>query len=681
MLPLIVVLSWAAQVAGERCEGFSVDHCSDPAPVCKRTSYIEACSCSGGYEAQVLRPLTSLGAATPWVAFGCCPSESGWVSDCGQEREAIVTAFGVLLAASLVGIVWATILINCCGPLLPKKTAKDASLETSPVMLDGLRLHESVAMSRWCVSLEDLKQFRRLVMHAVKDGRITPTERDKFDPSDFRIGPSMYTVTEQYIKPITSAAGCASWALMKHPEGLRCDLFITHAWAEGIFEFADKAISCWPRHAAGAYVCFLSNPQNLDIQHLIERPEASPFAQSLQSATQMLVVSNRTCSIYSRLWCVYEAFLAYSWDKPINTARALAPGALARRCRVACVCVASMSAGLLLPEFLDALALPTQIAAVIFVLLSVVLLGSRGLRISAIHEAAVLGAAVSAGLSFAVGIAFGTFGVYGLQDFLLNVSIATALEIDRQNSLQASKQVEELKHAFTSCHSASCSSPTDAEAIWGQIRGSNREAEVEDAVSVLRSMNVFSRELRATVERTGPLGDASHWNRTIVLASFIAFWGFAPIKLLAHGRELPELDDSNHWLLVLMIVLSALEALAGLGLFAAFPLDRRAFAARIQVLWIVLLPVYMAGFTYNLTFYLLQIFVLSPLTLAISALGPRRTARVPVLGPCFVRLIFFAGVAKCLRKLDRKRRASSGPEPPRPPVPTEESVPGVPVEV
>ena len=241
--------------------------------------------------------------------------------------------------------------------------------------------------------------------------------------------------------------------------------------------------------------------------------------------------------------------------------------------------------------------------------------------------------------------------------------------------------MEELKHAFTSCHSASCSSPTDAEAIWGQIRGSNREAEVEDAVFVLRSMNVFSRELRATVERTGPLGDASHWNRNIVLVSFIAFWGFAPIKLLAHGRELPELDDSNHWLLVLMIVLSALEALAGLGLFAAFPLDRRAFAARIQVLWIVLLPVYMAGFTYNLTFYLLQIFVLSPLTLAISALGPRRTARVPVLGPCFVRLIFFAGVAKCLRKLDRKQRASSGPEPPRPPVPTEESVPGVPVEV
>ena len=142
-------------------------------------------------------------------------------------------------------------------------------------------------MSDWCVSLEDLKQFRRLVMHAVKDGRITPTERDKFDPSDLRHGPSMYTVNEQYIKPITAAAGRVSWALMKHPDGLRCDLFITHAWAEGIFEFVDKVVSCWPRHAAGAYVCFLSNPQNLDIGHLIASPESSPFSQAMQSATQV----------------------------------------------------------------------------------------------------------------------------------------------------------------------------------------------------------------------------------------------------------------------------------------------------------------------------------------------------------------------------------------------------------
>ncbi|CAE7261978.1 mak16-a [Symbiodinium necroappetens] len=667
---LIMMLSLATQVASERCEGFSADHCSDPAPVCRRTSYIEACSCSEGYEAQVVRRLNySSGALTPWVEFGCCPSESGWVSDCGQEQEAVLTAVGVLLAASLVGILWATIIINCSVPLLPNKTANDASVETLPVTLDGPRLHESVAMSDWCVSLEDLKQFRRLVMHAVKDGRITPTERDKFDPSDLRHGPSMYTVNEQYIKPITAAAGRVSWALMKHPDGLRCDLFITHAWAEGIFEFVDKVVSCWPRHAAGAYVCFLSNPQNLDIGHLIASPESSPFAQAMQSATQVLVVSNKTCSIYSRLWCVYEAFLAYSWEKPINTARTLAPGALARRIRIACVCVASMSAFLLLPaEVLDDVHLGIfrlvfRMAAMTFSLLSLALLGSRGLRISAIHEAAVLGAAVSLGLSFASAIAHETFGMFALRDFLFCVGVATALEIDRQNSLQASKQVEELQRGFTACYSASCSSSSDAEAIWGQIRESNREAEVEDAVSVLRSMNIFSRELHATVERTGPLGDASMWNRTVVVASIIFFWGSAPIILLGHQEEF---SISNYWL-VLLTVLSALEAPTGLGLFAVLPLDRRAFAARAQIIWVLFLPtIFIPNSAYTFTRWFLQIFVLTPLTLAISALGPRRTARIPVLGPCFVRLIFFASVTKCLQKIDKKRRPSSGPELPKP---------------
>ena len=280
-----------------------MDHCSDPAPFCKRTSYIEACSCSGGYKAKVLRPLKSVvGGSTPWVAFDCCPNDGGWVSDCGQEQEAIMAAVWVLFSTSVVGILLSTAIITCSRPRLPKKTVNDAKLETSPEVLDGKQLHDTVSMSKWCVSLDDLKQFKRLVMHAVKDGRIKPTERDGFDPSDLKIGPSMYTVNEQYIKPVTAAAGNVSWALMKHPDGLQCDLFITHGWAEGIYEFVDKAIHCWPLHATGAYVCFLSNPQNLDISHLIARPESSPFAQALKCASSMLVVSNAKASIYSRLW-------------------------------------------------------------------------------------------------------------------------------------------------------------------------------------------------------------------------------------------------------------------------------------------------------------------------------------------------------------------------------------------
>ena len=57
------------------------------------------------------------------------------------------------------------------------------------------------------------------------------------DPS---IGPTMYAVSEHVIKPVTARHGGMSFALMLNPEGLECDLFVTHAWAEGVFEFLAK---------------------------------------------------------------------------------------------------------------------------------------------------------------------------------------------------------------------------------------------------------------------------------------------------------------------------------------------------------------------------------------------------------------------------------------------------------
>merc|ERR1712190_50981 len=102
---------------------------------------------------------------------------------------------------------------------------------------------------------------------------------------------------------------------MLHPEGLQCDLFVTHGWNEGIFEFIDKVLNSWPRACYHAYCCMLSNPQNLDIGDLISAPRTSPFAKALFSASHLLVVPNLKGSIYCRIWCVYEAFLGYSENK------------------------------------------------------------------------------------------------------------------------------------------------------------------------------------------------------------------------------------------------------------------------------------------------------------------------------------------------------------------------------
>jgi hypothetical protein len=115
---------------------------------------------------------------------------------------------------------------------------------------DGARMHWTVPAERWCVTKKDLKFLRQEVIKGIENGTICPRAADPskpwdkgdlFDPQDRIIGPNMYTVNDQYIKPVTAEAGNMSWALMQNRDGLSCDLFITHGWKEGAFEFIDKA--------------------------------------------------------------------------------------------------------------------------------------------------------------------------------------------------------------------------------------------------------------------------------------------------------------------------------------------------------------------------------------------------------------------------------------------------------
>ena len=178
----------------------------------------------------------------------------------------------------------------------------------------AVRLHENVNPARWCITFFDLKFFESEV-HRLIQGGLT------FEEDFSKDGPSIYALNEQYIKPITAAAGKMSWALMMNPDGLDCDLFITHAWQEGVFEFTQKVRTAWPWRARHAWCCMLANPQNLNISAMIRCPILSPFALALRSSTFLLVVPNRNASVYTRLWCGYEAYLAFQSGKIIQTAR------------------------------------------------------------------------------------------------------------------------------------------------------------------------------------------------------------------------------------------------------------------------------------------------------------------------------------------------------------------------
>ena len=83
---------------------------------------------------------------------------------------------------------------------------------------------------------------------------------------------------------------------------MECELFISHAWQEGVFEFLAKVRHSWPRSVQTAWCCMLANPQNLDIASFLQSPKSSPFAIALQASKVMLVVPNRQESVYTRLW-------------------------------------------------------------------------------------------------------------------------------------------------------------------------------------------------------------------------------------------------------------------------------------------------------------------------------------------------------------------------------------------
>lgn len=255
--------------------------------------------------------------------YGVDPSSSSETS----SSEASSRSAG--LCAALRSLIQPGSSSSSCGCRGWEVDSAEPALQLDPARehagwgLRGEELHHKVTgvpPHRWCVTKEDLRYLRREIHWAVRRGDIEPHERDPFDPHDNVVGPNMYTVVSNFIKPLTAKAGNMSWALMRHPEGIQCDIFITHAWAEGVYEFIDKVLASWPREKTGAWCCVLANPQNLDISEFIKEPRTSPFAQALAQASHVMVVSNKKLSIYTRIWCVYEAWLAYSWNKVIFTA-------------------------------------------------------------------------------------------------------------------------------------------------------------------------------------------------------------------------------------------------------------------------------------------------------------------------------------------------------------------------
>jgi len=79
-----------------------------------------------------------------------------------------------------------------------------------------------------------------------------------------------------------------------------------------VYELGHNVLASWPDECEGAYICCLSNPQNLDISKLLGSDATqSPFYRVLAERPKaMMMLANKNTPIHSRLWCVLEAYQA-----------------------------------------------------------------------------------------------------------------------------------------------------------------------------------------------------------------------------------------------------------------------------------------------------------------------------------------------------------------------------------
>eukprot|EP00928_Gymnodinium_smaydae_P067495 TRINITY_DN5047_c0_g1_i2.p1 TRINITY_DN5047_c0_g1~~TRINITY_DN5047_c0_g1_i2.p1 ORF type:complete len:737 (-),score=56.20 TRINITY_DN5047_c0_g1_i2:199-2409(-) len=540
---------------------------------------------------------------------------------------------------------------------------------------DGFSMHERVPMHRWCVSREDLLNFKKLVQEAVAAEKIVPTEMDGFDPRDMYVGPSMYTVNEQYIKPVTAAAGKMSWALMLHPDGLDCDMFISHGWKEGVYEFVDSVVCSWPRGVHAAYFCVLSNPQNLDISSLISSPDQSPFAQALRASRCVLAVPNHCESIYARLWCSYEAYLAYILDKPLYTAFAPIPDVAVRMGHCVGLYLISFGLVLILATILcDFPIAPWRYLSLVNQMLGISLFvfhffarlkldpEAYGLKVFSLF------ACCSFGVSWSVEcMLMPLYVITGAIGLIIFLTFGASFEASRLLAVNAKQQAAKLSVGFTGqvCD-AQCSREEDAIHIKSEIREKASDDEVDSAVSVLVEMGMSTSYLRELEDEVGSLGSQTAWSFSTLLAFPATFIGL-PLLLM---------DVQTLWLNPFLWICVA-EGVACILVFLLLPRDRTKFAVGVagSIAGVCLVSVFINITTVSFihlrasefednawSFGFVMPLIGGPVALACSVAGPLRIACIPFAGRIIVRAMCgkpfiwdrFHSIVKRFRKPVRK---------------------------
>jgi len=309
-----------------------------------------------------------------------------------------------------------------------------------------------------------------------------------------------------------------SWALLRHPEGLPCDVFITHSWSEGLYEFIDKLLDSWPMGARAVWCCVFANPQALDIGDLISDPRTSPFAFALASAAHVLVVTNRSASIYSRVWCIYEAFLAVESGKLITLASAPIHSSLRR----------SFALGMAIASLCFAIGSSVNLAVTedhftIASILWTALIALSQLCARQLHLSAALNVIAAALLAAWLGVmaAKGNWPQFGVTSIVVVVFLLN--EVDRTRAVCKKAQASQLKTGYAGPENAKASKESDKARILDDI--AEHTIQVDLSINVVMDAGMSTPALRALVEHGVDVRSSGELRWSMAMLCWIAWLG------------------------------------------------------------------------------------------------------------------------------------------------------------
>eukprot|EP00747_Dinoflagellata_sp_TGD_P136057 gnl/TRDRNA2_/TRDRNA2_175514_c1_seq1.p1 gnl/TRDRNA2_/TRDRNA2_175514_c1~~gnl/TRDRNA2_/TRDRNA2_175514_c1_seq1.p1 ORF type:complete len:359 (+),score=80.70 gnl/TRDRNA2_/TRDRNA2_175514_c1_seq1:419-1495(+) len=150
---------------------------------------------------------------------------------------------------------------------------------------------------------------------------------------------NMYDVVTNYVKPKTKGTNQSLAVMLNAKRPQKAEWFISHSWAEKFAYFIYVlCFNMFPKHFHEAkfpntghmglmqmllglrgvglaadsvmWICALAINQNADIGGEVgSSVMKSPFAVVLEQAPKMLVLYNGNIDLYTRVWCVLEAFI------------------------------------------------------------------------------------------------------------------------------------------------------------------------------------------------------------------------------------------------------------------------------------------------------------------------------------------------------------------------------------